>query len=176
MEEREVNKNEEIKNQDMPVDERGTGKEIDKELIEKKIKLENNFKSGANWFYWIAGLSLINSIIVMMGGEWSFIVGLGATQIIDALGKMMGENGKFISFGIDIIIMGVFVLFGFLCNKKYKWAFVIGMVLYALDGLLFLLIPDILSIGFHILVLFFIFSGLKASKELSELERQEIKM
>ena len=33
-------------------------------------------KSGASWFYWIAGLSLINSISAAAGSTWRFIVGL----------------------------------------------------------------------------------------------------
>ena len=36
-------------------------------------------KSGASWFYWIAGLSLINSIAAVSGGSWRFILGLGIT-------------------------------------------------------------------------------------------------
>src|SRR5216117_2936789 len=37
-------------------------------------------KSGASWFYWIAGLSLINSIVAFTGGQWAFLFGLGITQ------------------------------------------------------------------------------------------------
>ena len=44
-------------------------------------KYRSAFLSGANWFFWIAGLSLVNSLIILFSGEWSFIVGLGATQI-----------------------------------------------------------------------------------------------
>ena len=42
-------------------------------------------KNGANWFYWIAGLSLVNSAIFAFGGHVSFIAGLAYTQIIDAV-------------------------------------------------------------------------------------------
>src|SRR5579864_37374 len=44
----------------------------------------------ANWFYWIAGLSVINSIITMTGGHMRFIFGLGATSILDAVGSQTG--------------------------------------------------------------------------------------
>ena len=37
--------------------------------IEEKLKTERRFKSGANWFFWIAGLSIINSIILLAGGK-----------------------------------------------------------------------------------------------------------
>src|SRR5688572_28411552 len=45
--------------------------------------LEMRLKSGASWFYWIAGLSIINSIAALSGAGWGFIVGLGVTQIVD---------------------------------------------------------------------------------------------
>jgi fatty acid desaturase len=41
-------------------------------------------RSGANWFIWIAGLSLVNSALFAIGSNWAFFLGLGATQFVDA--------------------------------------------------------------------------------------------
>src|SRR5437016_14082822 len=41
--------------------------------------LEKQLKSGGSWFYWIAGLSLINSAIALSGSGMRFILGLGVT-------------------------------------------------------------------------------------------------
>ena len=46
-------------------------------------------KRGANWFYWIAGLSVVNSIMFIAGANFQFVVGLGVTQIINALALAM---------------------------------------------------------------------------------------
>lgn len=150
----------------------------ERESIEKKLKVEKQLQSGADWFFWIAGLSLINSIILFTGSEWGFIVGLGITRIIDSIGLVIAEEagvaGKIIAFVFDIIAAGVFVLFGVFARKRYKWAFVVGMVLYALDGLIFLLVGDFLSIAFHVFALFCIYGGFKAIKKLSEIERSEV--
>src|SRR5574340_77246 len=54
----------------------------------KRPDLMARHLNGANWFYWIAGLSVVNSVIVLFGGAWYFLVGLGATQFVD--GFMMG--------------------------------------------------------------------------------------
>jgi len=43
------------------------------------------------------------------------------------------------------------------------------MILYALDGLLFLLAKDVLSIGFHLFALYMIYKGLKAAEALRKL-------
>ena len=142
------------------------------------LKLENQLKAGANWFFWIAGLSIVNSAILFVGSEWGFIIGLGITQVIDAIGLLIAEEvgiaGKIVAFVFDIIAAGIFVLFGVFSRKRYRCAFIIGMVLYALDGLIFLLVKDFLSIGFHIFALFCIYGGLKAGRKLDEAEKSKI--
>ena len=158
------------------------GKEVSPEqiaLIKENLKIENQLKGGANGFYWIAGLSLINSIILLAGGRWIFFIGLGITQFVDgismALVADMGSNAKIIvqiiAFAIDIGIAGIFVVFGIFACKRYKWVFILGMILYALDGLIFLIVPDFLSIGFHLFILLGIYGGLKAIGKLQKIER-----
>ena len=140
-------------------------------------QLEAQQKSGANWFYWIAGLSLVNSGVMLAGGDWGFIVGLGITQLADAIGMAAAEEmGAGIGlrafvFGFDAFVAGIFVFFGFLAGKRHNWAFVVGMALYAADGLLFLLVADWLSLGFHAFALFGLFGGLTAGRKLAALER-----
>src|SRR5690349_8489985 len=57
--------------------------------IAKNPVLERQVRSGARWFFWIGGLSLINTLIAMSGRGLVFIVGLGMTQIIDGFAKGM---------------------------------------------------------------------------------------
>ena len=139
------------------------------------LRLENQFKSGANWFYWIAALSLVNSMVQAFGGTFGFVVGLGITQVFDAVGRGAAEAGGAIgtvvrgfAFVLDLFAAGVFALFGFLARKRMRWAFVVGMALYALDGLLFLLVGDLLGVAFHAFALFGIFVGLRAHRALQE--------
>jgi len=149
------------------------------QAIEQRLKLEHQLKLGANWFYWIAGFSVVNSVLLFTGSNWGFVIGLGITQIISAIGaaaaEELGSIGTVVAFIFTLITAGVFVLFGVFANKRYIWAFIVGMVLYALDGLLFLLIQDWLSIGFHVFALFCIYSGLKAYGELRKLENSSVK-
>lgn len=150
----------------------------DKKVFEDRLKMENQLKSGANWFFWIAGLSIINSLILLSGGKWSFIIGLGITQVIDAIGielaKGAGIVGTIFIFFFDVFVAGIFITLGILSRKTYRWAFLVGMILYAMDGLLFLFVQDFLSIGFHAFALFCIYGGFKASKKLPEMEGKDI--
>ncbi|UCF63183.1 MAG: hypothetical protein JSW33_11495 [bacterium] len=154
--------------------------QVKNDTIADFLKTENQFKNGANWFYWIAALSVINSLIILFGGEISFIVGLGITQIVDAvsweLKNSEGMNLDYLFFMVSLFISGVFVIFGYFSRKRMTSVYITGMVLYAADGLIFLLVGDWLSIGFHVFVLFSLFGGLKALKTINASYQPELSM
>jgi hypothetical protein len=128
---------------------------------------EAQLKSGASWCYWIAALSLINSLIALSCSNYNFILGLGVTQIIDGFGMGFEGAGKAIALVLDLIVVGIFVFFGVFANKRKTWAFVVGMVLYGLDSLFALLVQDWLPLGFHGFALFCLFRGFSACRELN---------
>jgi hypothetical protein len=133
---------------------------------------------GANWFFWIAGLSFINSVIVLMDGRWSFLAGLGITQFIDGMAKALSPKlgGAAVVFALlmDLVAAGVIILFGLMARQRHNWAFVLGMILYGLDGLLFLLVGDWLSLAFHAYALYCIYRGLSANTQLKALQPDPI--
>jgi len=123
---------------------------------------------GASWFYWIAALSLVNSIVAITGNDWRFIFGLGITQVLDELGNHFGGAAKFVALGLNLVVAGIFVLFGVFAHKRHLWAFITGMVLFALDALLMLLlVTDWLGLALHGFVLFCLFRGLQACRTLT---------
>src|SRR4051794_40879026 len=61
--------------------------------LESKIQsLVQQGRNGANWFYWIAGLSLVNSVILLTGGNTFFFIGLGVTMMADAIATVVGQR------------------------------------------------------------------------------------
>ena len=144
-------------------------------LIEQKNNAEARLKGSADWFFWIAGLSLINTAVTFFGGNLSFIFGLGLTQLVDGVAMaLVPEFGNItitIALVIDIVIALVFFLFGKYARKGYKWIFIVGMAFYTLDGLVFLMVRDYLSIAFHLYVLYALFRGLKAIDELKAINK-----
>jgi hypothetical protein len=140
------------------------------DLNVQKLRAEQLVKSGASWFLWIAGLSIVNSIVGLAGGGVHFIVGLGITQFVDALAHQVGSSGLVLDIIINGFVVGVFVLFWKFAGKGQTWAFIVGMVLYALDGLLLLMFKDIFSVAFHAYALFRIYTGMKILPVLHQLE------
>ena len=130
--------------------------------------LEKQLKGGGSWFYWIAGLSLVNSVLALSGSGTRFILGLGITQIFDELAQGMGSGaGRAVAVVLDLLAAAVFVFFGVFANKRHTWSFIVGMALYALDGLIYVIAQEWLGVGFHAFVLFCLFRGFKACRELN---------
>lgn len=158
----------------VPAAEMGLRGEIDSEL-----RLEKQAHSGSDWFFWIAGLSLINSVMYALGQNVTFVVGLGATQVVDGVAGLLIEDigpggGKgiilVIAVVLDLFIAGIFLLGGVLGRRRIRWAMIAGMVLYLLDGLILLVAQDYLGVLFHLVALAGLFSGLQAMGKLVKLE------
>jgi hypothetical protein len=129
-------------------------------------ELEKRVRSGASWFYWIAAISLINSVLILTGQQLSFALGLGITWEIDQTLSAANVGAKAIAFVIDAAAAGTLVLFGFFAGKGHAWSFIVGGLLLVLDAVLTILQQSWLSTAFHIWAIVSIFLGFKASRAL----------
>ena len=144
------------------------------EAAKELAELEKKHRGGASWFYWVAGLSVINSILLLTGQTWGFIFGLGITMVIDEiaieLAKELGNAVKIVAIVLDVIVAGVLVLFGVFATKRHLWAYIVGLVLYVIDGLIFLAAADIMGIIFHAIVLVLVIMGMRACYRLNQID------
>ncbi len=139
--------------------------------------LQAEIKGSASWFYWIAGLSIINSLILAFDGGISFIVGLGLTQIVDGIAYGIVQEGgpayvTYAALGISILIAGVIGLFGIAGNKRMLGLYIFGIVLYAIDGLIFLAFQDWLPVAFHAYALFCLFKAIGPIKAYNRISKE----
>ena len=138
--------------------------------------LRRQMKSGAYNFYWIAGLSMANSIFFVFSTRSAFVVGLGITQFIDTLSHNIAQSYpnavllvRLIGLLPDLFICSVLAYSGYLAAKGHRWAFIAGIMLYGLDGILTLVSSDFIGFGFHLFFLWFLFSGLQALNKLKKI-------
>jgi hypothetical protein len=123
-------------------------------------------KRGANWFDWIAALSVINSVISLANGNWHFVLGLGVTEVIDYLAQRSGSSrGQVIGFVVTLAVAGFFWFMGRFAKQGQRWALILGMFLYTLDGGLLLLGQDWFSVAFHAYALFMLTKTFAAIKQ-----------
>lgn len=123
-------------------------------------------RAEANWFHWIAGLSLINSIVVIAGVKFHLGIGLGITSVVDAMARRAGSLGAVLDIVVNAFVAAVFVLFGRFAGRAKKWAFLLGMTVYGLDAVLLLGAKDFLGIAFHAYALYAIYGGYTAAKRI----------
>jgi len=112
-------------------------------------------QSAARWFWWIAGLSVVNIALFQSGSETSFVVGLGMT----ALSDVIFASTKVIGFIIDALVVGFFLWMGVEGSRGRLWAFYVGLAVYTLDALIYVSFKDWMPVAFHALAIFFIMKG-----------------
>jgi hypothetical protein len=124
-----------------------------------------HMQRGANWFFWIAALSIINSLSVTFGGLANMLFGLGATRLVDEMFKT-GPLAPVepIALAVSLPIAGLFAVFGYYARKGNDLAFVVGMFLYVVDAMITIAFRDLFAFGFHIVAIFYLFNGLLASR------------
>lgn len=135
-----------------------------------------HMQSGARWFFWIAGLSLINSIAAVTNSNWSFLAGLGITQFISGIAQGVsddtGSTATIVAFVLNALVAGFFVFLGVFAYKGHLWAFIAGLVVYALDALIFLVVQLWFPLAFHVFVIYCLYRGLAANRKLSQLNAE----
>ena len=132
--------------------------------VEQLAQHVPGFLRGARWFWWIAGLSAVNVACDLGHAEINFVLGLAFTLLAHAaFASSMG-----IALAIDLLFIGGFFLIGRQAQKGATWAFVVGVLVYVCDGLLYLKFEDWVPVGFHVLALYYIgkaFMDLQAAKK-----------
>ena len=116
-------------------------------------------KSGACWYYWIAGLTAVNFGAWLAGSSMRFVVGTALIDVINAFGEGAGIKG--LAIVLDVLLIAFFVVCGVFAHKGHIWAFLAGMAVYLLDTILCLIAGEWLGVAFHCWALFSLGSALR---------------
>ena len=134
-------------------------------------------KNGANWFYWIAALSVANTLIMFVGGNIAIVFGLATTYFGGAIAEVAAQNdpqsaaiARAVGSCFTLVIALIFCGFGWLANKRFQSMYFIGMGLYLLDGLLFLPLGMWICAASHAYAVYIMWGGFQAFRQLRTLE------
>lgn len=112
-------------------------------------------RSAARWFWWIAGLSLVNAVMFFSGSDTSFVVGLAMTTVASVVFKSV----PLVAWVLVAVTVGFYFAMGHFAQQRRLWAFYLGLAVYAVDALICLAVQDWMSAGFHALAGYFIYKG-----------------
>jgi hypothetical protein len=137
-----------------------------------RFQLLQRRNNGGAWFYWIGGASILNSVLNAAGTQWGLAVGLGVTYLIDGVAEGLSNTVRtpIYAFLIDIAIAGGFLLLGRAARRGNLVWWAIGIGLYLLDGLLFVLFEDLLGIAVHAIALYGLITGWRAARSLKRFD------
>lgn len=134
--------------------------------------------SGANWFYWIAGLSVVNIVALIANLNFHFLAGLGLSEVVGAVATIFVQEGVsplLLAFPLilDILLVAGLALVGYYSRRFVLPVFLIGIIVYILDGLLVLALGDMFMAGFHVFALIYLIRGYLAARQVVEQRRLE---
>lgn len=144
----------------------------DRESLEKMVR------GYGNNFYWVAGATLINLGLTLSGSSLYFSLGLWHVLIVSmitvSLSNEIGGGGGVvvwvIGVGVALTLIGLFLLLGFLCKKRYRWAAMVGAVIYTADALIIILTGEWLTLVVRLFILVFFWHFTVVLKVLREME------
>lgn len=125
-------------------------------------------RNGARWFYWIAGLSIVNSAVVLSGGSFMMLFGLTSTLAATYIAIDIGGIAPIVGMVVAMLVAIGFVGLGWMAERGATWAFATGIVLYVADTTLTAFLGDWISVVAHAFALGIIIGGLMASQRLKK--------
>ncbi|MEP7156441.1 MAG: hypothetical protein ABI905_11755 [Betaproteobacteria bacterium] len=144
------------------------------EANERSSVLMTQIGSSANWFYWVAALSLVNTVVAILGSKWSFIIGLGLPQLLisEATRMRLAADPPALLiatlWGVSFAMTAFFAACGWFAGRPSIVAFIAGAALFALDSIIFLIAGDWIGVAFHAVVLYMFWKGITATREYKE--------
>jgi hypothetical protein len=130
-----------------------------------RISTDPTVLSSARWFWWIAGLSLVNTILFHAGSDTSFVLGLAMTTIA----SVVFSGNLAVAMGLAGLMIAFYFLMGWQAQREKAWAFYLGLTVYVVDALIYVKFQDWMSVGFHCFAIFYIIKGALRLRELARL-------
>ncbi|MGI6004943.1 MAG: hypothetical protein ACOX88_05970 [Christensenellales bacterium] len=146
-------------------------------LIESRDQAVRKVRTGAMYFYFIAALTLLNSLMLhlnIMQGQVLLPASLYIVQLIDFNYTELNLP-VIVPILADILFVGLYVFLGYMAGRRdRKWAFQAGTIFYAADMILFsgteMNFDMIFSLIFGAFVIIMLMGGYRALKKLDEIQ------
>lgn len=128
-----------------------------------KSDLELKMLRGASWFYWIAGLVILQLLAMLNHIAWGTSIGLG---ILRYPPQFMSLSPTLAAAAAIVVLLAL----GYVSGRPVRWTFVLGILLYGADGVLFLMQHDYFGVVVHIIIIYFLWNGLSAANMMAQNE------
>lgn len=147
-----------------------------------KLKFITRIASGLSWFNWLAGLSMVNALLLCFKADLSMIFGLSLTDLLYGLtvhfqgGRDLGLPGYGVVLGGTAVLSMLFFILGRVAGSGRLWPLYVACVLYLLDGGVSFLCESWLALACHAWIMFRFVDAITAHYGLAKYLKAELKL
>lgn len=138
---------------------------------------EQAFKNSGSWFFWIAGCTLINAIMVLTNGDMRLCLGVCLVDVIPAVVKEL-KLGNETYLVTTLVLAASFVFFygllGKFATEGRAWPYLIGLLTFGIDTAVCLAAQDWIGVAIHVFALVNIFSGFRLARRVQSSAAQPV--
>jgi hypothetical protein len=133
---------------------------------QQRADLRTESLNAANFFFLAAGLAALGSGLLLI--RINVIVSIGLIDLLRLYGAPLGPLYALVVYGAAFVWIIVLVGLGFAARSAQRWAFLAGMVLYAIDMIMLIMMFSLWAFGIHAFFIFMWYKGQKALQDLKQ--------
>jgi len=133
---------------------------------QRRADLLADSQTDANYFFWAAGLAALGTGLLPI--KLNLVVSIGTVDLLVLYGRTLGTLYPIVVVGTAVLWVLVMVGLGFAGRAGYRWAFVMGIAIYAADMAALIVTFSLWAFGLHAFFVFKWFQGQKALKDLPD--------
>lgn len=133
---------------------------------QRRADLIAESRSDANYFFLAAGLAVLGTGLLPV--RVNIFVSIGVIDLLGFYGQSLGRLYPFVTYSLAAMWLVVLLGLGFAGRNGQRWAFLAGIVLYAVDMIALMLTFSLWSFGVHAFFIFKWYQGQNALKDLNQ--------
>ncbi len=133
---------------------------------QRRADLLADSRSDANYFFWAAGLSALGTGLLPV--RLNIFVSVGSVDLLSLYGGSLGRLLPLALYALAAMWLLTLLGLAFAGRAGYRWAFWVGIGLYAADMIALMLLFSLWAFGVHAFFVFKWYQGQKALQELKE--------
>src|SRR5579872_1493296 len=138
---------------------------------QRRADLRADSRNDANYFFIAAAVAALGSGLTPV--QLNILANVGVIDLLQHYSGAFGELHILAVYATTALWLVLLTGLGFAAQKGYRWAFLVGIVLYVMDMGALAVMFSTWSTGVHGFFVYRWFQGQKALKELKELAHAE---
>jgi hypothetical protein len=133
---------------------------------QRRAELRSDSQEEANYFFGAAALAALGTGLLMV--RINIFVSIGAIEMLRIYGGTLVRLHPFVVYSAAILWVAVLAGLGLAARRGHRWAFLVGISLYAADAIALIVMFSIGAFAVHCFFVFRWVQGYKALRELDE--------